>query len=332
MSAVDFGDFEKSLFSFQPNADRARFVDARVRAGLADSLTATLQALAGNSSPLGEDLVARVRASSVAPVIFGAYTELVEAIFFDDIETASKIANELCAADFGRVGDLRIVTLHDSDLGEGQAARYRRLLDDDPEVGIELQALTPAVFKSASERVSEAVALLDAGVPDIAGELRTLVHEIIVVDKPGDWTFGASSFQLWGALFLKLKPRASRVEIAESLAHECAHALLFGFGMGKPLVENEPEELYPSPLRSDRRPMDGVVHATYVIARMHYTMWRLLESGLLTEEEAGEAREAKERNARGYADGAAVIEGKAKWTPAGKAALISARAYMAGSQ
>jgi HEXXH motif-containing protein len=205
-------------------------------------------------------------------------------------------------------------------------------LDDDPEVGIELQALTPAVFKSASERVSEAVALLDAGVPDIAGELRTLVHEIIVVDKPGDWTFGASSFQLWGALFLKLKPRASRVEIAESLAHECAHALLFGFGMGKPLVENEPEELYPSPLRSDRRPMDGVVHATYVIARMHYTMWRLLESGLLTEEEAGEAREAKERNARGYADGAAVIEGKAKWTPAGKAALISARAYMAGSQ
>src|SRR4029079_2065173 len=128
MSAVDFGDFEKSLFSFQPNADTARFVDARVRSRLADSLTATLQALAGNSSPLGEDLVARVRASSVATVIFGAYTGLVEAIFFDDIETASKIANELCAADFGRVGDLRIVTLHDSDLGEGQAARYRRLL------------------------------------------------------------------------------------------------------------------------------------------------------------------------------------------------------------
>jgi hypothetical protein len=30
--------------------------------------------------------------------------------------------------------------------------------------------------------------------------------------------------------------------------------------------------------------------------------------------------------------GAAVIEGKVKWTLAGKAALISATAYMAGSQ
>ena len=89
MSAVDFGDFEKSLFSFQPNADRARFVDARVRAGLADSLTATLQALAGNSSPLGDDVVARVRAGPIATVIFGAYTELLEAIFSDDIKTAA---------------------------------------------------------------------------------------------------------------------------------------------------------------------------------------------------------------------------------------------------
>jgi HEXXH motif-containing protein len=65
-----------------------------------------------------------------------------------------------------------------------------------------------------------------------------------------------------------------------------ARALLFGFGMGKPLVENHEHERYTSPLRGDPRPMDGVVHATYVVARMHYAVTRMLDSGLLTEEEA----------------------------------------------
>jgi hypothetical protein len=74
--------------------------------------------------------------------------------------------------------------------------------------------------------------------------------------------------------------------------------------------------------------MDGVVHATYVIARMHYTLARLVQSGLLTEEETHEARQRIARNALGYNEGAAVIDGDARWTEAGKAALSSAKAYM----
>ena len=257
MLAVDLDTGKNAdLFAFQPNAERTRQVAARVRAGLADSLEAALRALGEDRATAGKDLIARVRAGPIAPVAFGAYTELVEAIFSDDIDAALAIANELCAPDFGRAGALRIVTLDDAHLGPGQTARYRRLVEDDQEVGKALRRLNGAEFASASQRVSDAVALLDAGAPELAGELRTLVHEIVVVGKPGDWPFGASSFQLWGALFIKLKPEASRVEIAEQLAHECAHALLFGFGMGKPLVENEPEELYPSPLRSDPPP-DG---------------------------------------------------------------------------
>ena len=201
-------------------------------------------------------------------------------------------------------------------------------MEDDQEVGIALRPLMEDEFASASQRVRDAITLLDAAAPEISGEAQALVREIVMVDKAGDWPFGASSFQLWGALFLKLRPEANRVDIAESIAHECAHALLFGFGMGAPLVENEPEELYPSPLRSDPRPMDGVVHATYVIARMYYTVSRLLELGLLTENEARAARAARARNARGFAEGIAVVESDAQWLPEGKAALASARTYM----
>lgn len=321
-------DPDATLFAFRPDAERACLVEARVRSGLADSLAATLQALGDDRAAAGEDLIARIRAGPTAPIVFGAYTDLVEAIFSDDIYAAERIADELCTPAFGHVGALRIVTLIDQDLGDGQAARYRRLVDDDPQLGLEITALAPPEFASAASRVSEAIALLDAAAPELAAELRTLVHEVVVVGREGDSYFGASSFQLWGALFVKLTFQASRVEIAQALAHECAHALLFGFGMGMPLVENEAEELYPSPLRNDPRPMDGVVHATYVIARMHYTMERLLESGLLTDEEEREAADWIERNAQGYGEGVVVVERDARWTQVGESVFRSAKDYM----
>ena len=74
--------------------------------------------------------------------------------------------------------------------------------------------------------------------------------------------------------------------------------------------------------------MEGVVHATFVIARMHYTVAQLFQSGLLTKEETEEARDLISRNARGYADGFAVVERDARWTEAGGAALQSAQLYM----
>ncbi len=324
---LDAGGKVAGLFDFRPNAARTRQVAARVREGLAESLEAAFRAL-GEQRPAGTELLAQMRAGPIAPRVFGAYTELVEAIFAEDTDAALAIADELCTPDFGRAHALRVVTLDDRQLGRGQTARYRRLVDDDQEVGLALAALEGAAFDQAAQRVNGALALLDAGVPELAEELRALVHEVVVVDKLGHWPFGASSFQLWGALFLKLAPEASRVELAEALAHESAHALLFGFSMGRPLVKNEPDELYPSPLRSDPRPMDGVVHATYVTARMHYTAMRLLASGLLTEAETSEARSLIKRNERGYAEGVAVVDSDARWTKPGEAALSSAKAYM----
>jgi HEXXH motif-containing protein len=319
---------DSALFAFRPDACRGRRVDARVRAGLADSISAVLQALAGKGALPGDDLVAHVRANPVAPVVFGVYTELVEAVFADDIDLAVKLAGELGTLALGPVRGLRIVTLNDHDLGNGQSARYRRLLDDDPEVGRMLRALTPVELARASGQVHDALALLGAAAPELADEIRTLVKEIVLVETD-DEDFGASTFQLWGALFLKVKPRSDRVEIAEALAHEGAHALLFGLGMGKPLVRNGTGIRYSSPLREDPRPMDGVVHASYVLGRMHYAVSRLLESELLTDKEEAGALAARKRNARHHADSWSVIDPAVQWTPAGEAALAAARAYMA---
>jgi len=332
MHEADRRDAAVGRYDFEPNAARAKSVAAEVRAGLADSLAAALSALDPDAHSRAADLIAAIRAGPVAPGVFGAYTELVEAIFADDADTARAIADELAEPGFGRVDTLRVVTVTDADLGGGQADRYWRLMDEDREAGAALRALTPDEFEAASARVRDALALLEAGAPELAGELGALVNEIVLVETQGDEYFGgASSFQLWGALFLHFGPEATRYQISEALAHEAAHALLFGFAMGGPLVENPDEDRFTSPLRSDKRPMDGVVHASYVIARMHWWAARLVQSDLLEAAELGAVREAAERYVRLFAQGASVIDKHARFTPAGAAAFVSAKAWMASA-
>lgn len=334
MNAVDRGSIaaKTDFFAFRPEPRRGRLVDAEVRAGLADSIAAVFAALAAQiGAARGDELVERIRAAPVSPAVFGLYTELVEAIHRDDLDSVGCLAAELSAPGFGAAPDLRIVTLADDDLGPGQADRYRRFIDEDPDLGGALPPLTGAAFAEASARVHAALALLDAAAPEVAGEVRALAREIVLVGDPTDDTTafnGASSFHLWGAVFLNTDAYVSRVEIAEALAHESAHTLLFGFSLGRTLAGNDPEARYSSPIRSDPRPMDGIVHATYVLARMHYTVSRLLESDQLTGAERQFAVEARDRSASRFAEGMGVIDRYVIWTPPGEAALAGAHAYM----
>jgi HEXXH motif-containing protein len=134
---------------------------------------------------------------------------------------------------------------------------------------------------------------------------------------------------LWGALFINPARPKTDVELVETLAHESAHSLLFGHAIDDPLVENDTAERFQSPLRDDPRPMDGIFHATFVSARMHYAMARLAQSGLLAAADEASAREAMTRDASAFRDGLAVVEANGRLTGLGAAVMAGARNYMA---
>ena len=54
----------------------------------------------------------------------------------------------------------------------------------------------------------------------------------------------------------------------EHIVHECAHQYLFALQLMDPVVLNDKSELYDAPIRKQKRPMDGVFHACFVLARM----------------------------------------------------------------
>lgn len=101
--------------------------------------------------------------------------------------------------------------------------------------------------------------------------------------------------------------------------------------MDEPLLHNSPDERYPSPLRDDLRPLEGIYHATFVSARMHRAIKTLLESKTLSPELEKMARKDLEADARRFKEGFEVIQRHGKLTEIGQAILRNAAEYMAAA-
>jgi hypothetical protein len=317
--------------TFEPSAERGAALDQRVRERLADTLDYVF-AQVGNSLSVDREAAARVssriRRQRQSPQMFGAYFEMILRIEDDDLEQARHLAREI-------VNREPLTATHISAIehrASSETARYRRLLVPDPNM-----ALQPddALLAQTTDRIRAAFDLLDRGFPEMAAEVRELLAEVVIAAGPADplaLTFdGASSYMLWGAILLNARGQKNALDTAQALAHESGHNLLFGFCASGPLVENADDELFHSPLRADPRPMDGVVHATYVVARMHQTISRLLDSGVLSETERAAALEDLAAHRKNFAAGDLVILDGGRLTRLGAELIDSARAYMAAA-
>jgi hypothetical protein len=270
----------------------------------------------------------RLNTAAIPPLIFGAYFELVLALEQSDWTGAKRLLLEIATADNHPGGP--IVT--DFATG-GVTDRYRRLVNTDPGRPVEILPPPAELTLRGRELIVEAFALLERGDPALAHEIRNLLREIVLAVGPasaGTITFdGASSFMLWGAIVLNAREHSTRLDMVQALAHESGHNLLFGLSADGPLVENDEDARYPSPLREDQRPMDGVVHAIFVTARMHRAVKQLARSNLLSPYETEHARRELARHAENFNSGLRIVDQDAELTQLGRRVIGDARQYMA---
>jgi len=325
-----------ALAGFDPGRDRAEAVSARMRYRLADSLRYIIDQ-AGSRLPTAPDateaFLGRLERGPVSPLVFGAYCDLVLAIDADALDAARLLLAEIIAAPNSPPGPF-IVNLGDP-ATDIEADRYRRLVDTDADMRCTI--FPPPLEAAARVRslVGQAFMLLDRGNPALADEVRALVREIVLAagaDDPAATQFdGVSSFMLWGAVILNVEAYKTVLDMVQALAHESGHNLLFGLCAHDPLHENGDDERYASPLRSDPRPMDGIVHATYVSARMHQAVQRVADAGVLDAAQAEEAQAANNANAQHFAMGMETVGRYARLTPLGRAVMDGAERYMAAN-
>ena len=318
---------------FAPDAARARALDRRMHAELAASLRHVCERSRGivpfDEKGMGRLIGSLQAATPHSPLVFARYYALVTALLENDDREAAALFERLSSA--SPASPEQTVAPLDEPHTSARGAVYRDMMTGDEDAEIGIVPPRPDVAAAFRERYRRAMALVDEVMPELGGEIRAIVREVVLVaaDPARDTVFqGGSHFQLWGALFLNAELHPTVEAVVEVVAHESAHSLLFGFCTEEPLVHNPDEDLYPSPLRADPRPMDGIYHATFVSARMHRALSRLIESGRLSEESQAGAIRARTEDRNNFEAGYRVVAEHGDLSGVGRALMDGARAYM----
>jgi len=321
-------------FDFRPNAPRARMLDARMRTHLADSLDYLAECLTTAAPPQSAALSAVARESRQgvqhSPEGFGLYYDIASALLQDDLPHATALIDELRVEPMLAPNAFEVFAL--DALPENARERYCRLMDTDPETPFIIMSPSAEDAEIHKHRFIAALERLKILLPELAGEVDALVRQVILVvgDPSLSYDFaGGSCYMLWGALFINGASHPDELSMMEAIAHESAHSLLFGFTIDEPLVLNDADQRYSSPLRDDPRPMDGIYHATFVCARMHWAMSQLALSSDIDADLAAHAKARAAIHAHSFHSGLALVREHGVLSDTGRALMEGAERYMA---
>lgn len=120
--------------------------------------------------------------------------------------------------------------------------------------------------KQASKTALESLEQIDK---ELYSEISIYLSDILILNS--EQINAGSSFFTFGLVYLKeLTQNQHWIILLEHIVHECAHLHLYTLWKKDPIVINDKEELFKSPLRKDLRPMSGIFHAMFVLSRLIY--------------------------------------------------------------
>lgn len=177
-------------------------------------------------------------------------------------------------------------------------------------------------YLKVKDLIHRALEVLKEGDPDTYGEASHLIQNIIV-HKSGRVIAG-SSFPILGCIYIR--EDSSFQKIIEFIIHEAAHQYLFHLSSFDELCKNPMDDLYKSPLRKDPRPMIGVFHAAFVLARLVYAHENLVKIPGLNE--YGQITKKIRSYKKKFHGSYELIKHSADLTPLGKALIESSHSIV----
>jgi hypothetical protein len=227
---------------------------------------------------------------------------------------------------------LRVVPLPAAVLSPSERAVLQAGFQDDIGLTENLVEPTPQDYATVAGIIEDLKRSLPAALPLWSQELEELVDTIVLAASSGtEKVFaGASAFDVWGAILVNPAYRSDRLHLAMTLVHESSHLKLFYAYLDDEIVLNAPDDRYASPLRRQPRPMNGIYHAAFVLARMARFIADALQAGVaetLFGDNATAVLEAELRNAVTHFDAAhSVITQHGLLSPKGAQIIAEAAA------
>lgn len=318
---------------FHPQAERVTAFDQLTRDRLAGSLQYLAEAAGEHLSISDELLQAKLefmREQQVLPEVYAAYYELVDAIQSGELVEAQRLFDDILDT-IGLNASFQVIPFKDPER-DATSRHYLTQIDTDSAVPFTALPAPKEEFERAKLLIEQSMELLAECSASLHDEIDALLNRVMVGAGPTEkdaFTFdGASAPGLWGGIMLNALTQKDIVDMAQTLAHESCHNLLFGYCIEDKLVRNPDEERHASPLRHDPRPLDGIYHATFVVARMHYALEQMDGSARLGSEFDSKIKEEKKQREINFYDGLATLKAHADYTDIGRQLMDDAEAYM----
>jgi hypothetical protein len=323
---------------FDPDADSGVALRSYVGTSLASSFEHIFEACAPHlklDTQRCNALVERLRSGSrELPWLFSLHFRLVEEISRDRLDRATAIITSLAGLDEAQSGVSVLCLGEDTfPMGEDIALDYFR----GEQRKIRFDPVPKVDAASMRANLAEAIEYLRKVSPGLAGELEEMITTIFVVrgvavlqEDAEHLDFeGSSALRAFGGIVCNTKTDRIVAANALVLVHEHAHNVLFALSPEQGVVTNADDELFSSPLRIDPRPMEGIFHATFVLARMIYWLELVCGSHLVASEDVAYAKMMLTDLTPRYHEGVETIARHAKLTEQGRIALEQADQFMA---
>ncbi len=276
----------------------------------------------------------------IRPEIFGAYFLAVRAILSEDDapsgarqSTVEAALQHLLSGPFEAPAGVTVRPLTRALFDAAQERELRENFVSESLLDEQIVTVDERTAVDLSNQVSNALMLIRDHAPATWAEFEHCICEIVPAQgrntADGLEFGGCSSLERWGTILVNTSAQSSVVALCESLVHEEAHNFLFGSSPVEFHVRNPRDERYKSPLRVDPRPLDGIYHATFVLARMCFAMNEFAGSAPLDPSMREEARERADEALGLFWDGYAVLDKHADYTDEGRSIMTAAHKYMA---
>lgn len=184
-------------------------------------------------------------------------------------------------------------------------------------------------FANSVRSTSKAIELLHSADEQYSTEFDLLVDRITILSSPT--VKAGTSIRSYGRIWMEQSDlRDDWLAPLEMLVHEIAHLHLYLLQLNDPMVMNGADEGFASPFRPDPRPMSGIYHAMFVLARsieFFANVGALAEKGALHVDpsKVGELRTLESRFRANFRDIDSVITKYAEMSPTGAATFARCR-------
>lgn len=276
----------RKLFEALPCKKRAFFLRTTLNQSLISSLLCLLEAAQDVLPPdvyqsSFKNLNSLNTEEKISSFLYALNSDFLQAFSSEDIPTIQKVVQNIADHKF-QIEGINFFSI--GDLASYHQELFKKIAVFEIPGDVSFINSPLEQHQKIKSLFQQGLALISKSCSDLYEEIEMFLGEILTFDSP-KMKYG-SSFNLFGMIYIRESfPFNTIVDVVDALAHEAGHIHLYSLSADDPLVLNPPEERYTAPLRTDKRPLIGIYHASFVVSRILYALRALYSHKLLSEEE-----------------------------------------------